>query len=67
MVPHVKSAPLILAFPDSTLKQNPKHHLRNYLIVISKTCESTTPFEDRCIIDTMSVTRVIKDKETYKE
>ena len=26
----VTSVPLSLAFPDSTLRQNPKHYFRNY-------------------------------------
>ena len=37
----VTSVPLSLAFPDSTLRQNPKHNIRYYLIDVSKACEST--------------------------
>ena len=63
----VTSVPLNLAFPHSTITQNPKHHFCNYLIDVSKACESTRPNEARWIIDTMSVMRAIKVKETYKE
>ena len=59
--------PLSLAFPDSTLRQNPKHHIHNYLIDVSKACESTPLNEARWIIDAMSIMRVIKVRETYKE
>ena len=59
--------PLSLAYPHSTLTKNPNHHFRNYLIDISKDCESTTANEGRWIIDTMSAMRAIKVKETYKE
>ena len=61
-----KSVPLRLAFPDSTLGQNPKHHFRNYLIDVSKSCKSTPPNKARWIIDTMSVMTAIRVKETYK-
>ena len=63
----VTSVPLSLAFPDSALRQIPKHHIRNYLIDVSKACESTHPNKARWIMDTMSVMRVIKVKEAYKE
>ena len=58
------SVPLSLAFPDSTLRQNPKHHFRNHLIDVSKACESRPPNKARRIIDTMPVIRAIKVKET---
>ena len=52
----VTSLPLSLTFPYSTLRQNPKHHFRSYLIDASKAFESTAlPNEVRWIIDTMSV------------
>ena len=38
----VTSVPLNLAFPHSTITQNPKHYFRNYLIDVTKACESTT-------------------------
>ena len=63
----VTSVPLNSAFPHSTITQNPKHHFCNHLIHVSKACESTRPNETRWIIDTMSVMRAIKVKETYKE
>ena len=56
----VTTVPLSLAFPDSNLRQNPQHHFCNYLIVVSKTCESTSPNETLWIIDTISVVRAIK-------
>ena len=56
----VTSVPLGLANPDSDLKQNPKHHFRNYLIDVSKACESTPLNEARWIIDSMSIMRAIK-------
>ena len=37
----VTSVPLSLAFPNSTLRQNPKHNIHYYLIEVSKACEST--------------------------
>ena len=37
------SVPLSLAFPDLILRQNPQHHFGNYLIDVSKACESTPP------------------------
>ena len=37
----VTSVSLNLAFPHSNITQNPKHHFRNYLIDVSKACEST--------------------------
>ena len=61
------SLPLSLAFPDSTLRQNPKHHFCNCLIGESKSCESTPLNEARWVTDTMSVMRAIKVKEIYKE
>ena len=63
----VTSVQLSLAFPDSTLRQSPKHHFRNYLTDGSKACESTKLNDSRWIIDTMSVMRAITVKETYKE
>ena len=63
----VTLGPLSLAFPDLTLRQNGKHHFRNYLIDVSKACESTAPNEAHCIIDPVSVMRAIRVKETYKE
>ena len=63
----VTSVSLNLAFQDSTLRENQKHHIRNYLIDISKACESTPLNEARWIINTMTVMRAIKVKETYKE
>ena len=63
----VTSVPLSLAFSDSALRQIPKHHIRNYLTDVSKACESTHPNEASWIMDTVSVMRVIKVKETYKE
>ena len=36
----VTSVPISLTFPDSTLRQNPKHHICNYLIDVSKACKS---------------------------
>ena len=57
---HVTSVQLSLAFPDSTLRQNPKHHFRNYLTNVSNGCESTPPNESRLIIDTMSVMTAIR-------
>ena len=56
-----------VTFSDSILRQNPKHHFRNYLIDVSKACESKLLNEARWIIDTMSVMRAIKVKEIYKE
>ena len=56
-----------VTFSDSILRQNPKHHFRNYLIDVSKACESKLLNEARWIIDTMSVMGAIKVKETYKE
>ena len=41
----VTSVPLSLAFPDATLRQNPKYHFRNYLTDVNKVCESTPPNE----------------------
>ena len=35
----VTSVQLRLAFPDLTLRQIPEHHIRNYLINVSKACE----------------------------
>ena len=35
----VISAPLSLAFPDLTLRQNAKHNFHNDLIDVSKACE----------------------------
>ena len=35
----ITSVPLNLANPDSTIRQNPKHHSCNYLIDISKACK----------------------------
>ena len=52
-----------LRFPDLTLRQNPKHFL-NYLIDVSKACESKHPIKARWIIDTMSVMRATKVKDT---
>ena len=49
-----------------TLRQNTKHHFCNFLIDVTKTCESTPPNEARWIIDTMSVITAIRVKETYK-
>ena len=63
----VTSVPLSSAFPYSVLRQIPKHHIPNYLIDVSKACESTHPNEALWIMDTVSVMRVIKVKETYKE
>ena len=63
----VTSVSLSSAFLDSSLRQYSKHHFRNYLNYISKACESTFLNEARWIIDTMSVIRAIKVKETYKE
>ena len=37
----VTSVSLNLASPHSNITQNPKHHFRNYLIDVSKACEST--------------------------
>ena len=56
----VTSVQLSLAFPDSTLRQSPKHHFRNYLTDGRKACESTKLNDARWIIDTMSVIRAIK-------
>ena len=39
----VTLVPLSLAFPDSTHRQNPKQHFRNYLINVSKARESAHP------------------------
>ena len=61
----VTSVSLSLAFPDSNLRQTPKYHFRN--LDVSKACESRPPNEARWIIDTMSVMKAIKVKETYKE
>ena len=63
----VTTVPLSLAFPDSTLRQNPKHHFRIYPTDVRKGCELTPPNKPRWIIDTMSVMKAIKVKETYKE
>ena len=63
----VTLGPLSLAFPDLTLRQNGKHHFRNYLIDVSKACKSTAPNEAGWIIDPMSVMRAIRVKKTYKE
>ena len=43
----VRLVPLSFAFPDSAHRQNPKHHFRNYLIDVSKACESKTRNEAR--------------------
>ena len=51
----VTSVALSFAFPDSTLRQNPKHPFRNYLTDVSKACESTPSNEARWKIDSMSV------------
>ena len=60
----VSSVPLSLPSPNLALRQNPEHHFHNYLIDVSKACEST-PLNKACwIIDTMSVRRAIKVKET---
>ena len=56
----VISVPLGLANPDLDLKENPKHHFRNYLIDVSKACESIPLNEARWIIDSMSIMRAIK-------
>ena len=61
------SVSLNLAFLHSAITQNPKHHFRNHLIDVSKTCESTPPNEARWMRETMSVMRTFKVKETYKE
>ena len=37
--------PLNLAFPDSTQRQDPKHHFCNYLINVSKTYKLIPPNE----------------------
>ena len=63
----VTSVPLSLAFPDSTLRQNRKHHFRNYLIDASRDCASTPPNEARWRIGSMSVMRIVKVKKTHKE
>ena len=63
----VTSVLLSLAFQDSTLRQNPKHHFRYYLIDVSKSWESAPPNEAHWIIENISVMRAIKFKETYKE
>ena len=60
----VTSVPLGLIFPDSSLKQNLTNHFRNYLIDLSKARESTPPNKAPWIIDTVSVVRAIKVKET---
>ena len=63
----VTSVPLSSAFPDLAYKQNPNYNLHNYLVDVSKACESTPLNEARWIIDSMSVMRAIKVKEIYKE
>ena len=63
----VISISLSLAFQDSNLRGNTKHHIRNYLIDVSKACESTALNEACWIIDTITVMRAIKIKETCKE
>ena len=49
------SVSLNLAFLHSTITQNPKHHFRNHLIDVSKTCESTRPNEARWMTETSSL------------
>ena len=46
--------------------QNPKHYFHDYLIDVTKACESTPSNEARWLTDTMPVMRAIKFKGTYK-
>ena len=55
-----------VTFSDSILRQNPKHHFRNYLIDVSKACESKLLNEARWIIDTIQSWELSKLKKHTK-
>ena len=57
--------PLNLAFPDSTQRQDPKHHFCNYLINVSKTYKLIPPNE-ACYRYYVNHEKVIKVKATFK-